>query len=456
MTRLEKLQAAYRAKMDKLRELRGIETPSAEQIAELNTALTEAEGLVTQIDTETRSAALESRSMGSDSAPDGLGINPGTTVEVVDNPVYRGGSAYALGAQLQDILITSDTRSDDTERRAAVSRLEQAEKRTKGLMAANKESRAAGTGMHTGVSSDGGFLLQGETAVDLMTNGFNNSEVLSRCAKRTLTDTDFVEIIGIDESSRVAGSRAGGIRVYTTAELDAMTESKTKLKKIRIEPKPLTGMFYASDKMLKNATFLGQEMRQLFGEEFAYKCQDLVIWGTGQGEPLGIMNAGCKVTVAKETSQTAATINITNILKMDSRITNDASPGLVWLVNRDCKPQLAVLTIVSADAASLVYKTYQNMGVRKADLNGVPCVTIEQASTLGTEGDIILADFSQYVVADSGQISEASSIHVKFEYNQTAFRFGYNFDGQPRWSSALTPAKGSNTTSPVVTLAVRG
>lgn len=449
MNRLEKLQAAYRAKMDKLRELRKIEDPSAEQRTEMEAALTEAEDLTKQIDLEVRASALDTRS--DEAPPSGLGIKPDATIEVVDNPIYRGGSAHALGVQLQDILAAFDPKSSDADRRSAQSRLEQSEKRTRGIM----EKRAAGTGMHTGVSSDGGFLLQGETAMDLMTNGFNNSEVLRRCSKRTLTDSDFVEIIGIDETSRVAGSRGGGVRVYTTDELEAMTSSKTKLKKIRIEPKPLTGMFYASDKMLKNATFLGQEMRQLFGEEFAYKCQELVIWGTGQGEPLGIMNAGCKVAVAKETSQTAATINITNILKMDSRITNDASPGLVWLINRDCKPQLAVLTIVSADAASLVYKTYQNMGVRKADLNGVPCVTIEQASTVGTEGDIILADFSQYVVADTGQITEASSIHVKFEYNQTAFRFGYNFDGQPRWSSALTPAKGSNTTSPFVTLAVR-
>lgn len=453
MNKLEKLQAAYRAKMEKLRELRKIDEPSTEQRAEIETGLNEAEDLVKQIDTETRAMALESRA--DDTPPEGLGINPDGTREVVDNPIYRGGSAHALGSQLQDILATFDPKSSDTERRSAQSRLEQAEKRTRQIIEKKGEKRAAGTGMHTGVSSDGGFLLQGETALDLMTNGFNNSEVLQRCAKRTLTDTDFVEIIGIDETSRVAGSRGGGIQVYTTDELEAMTSSKTKLKKIRIEPKPLTGMFYASDKMLKNATFLGQEMRQLFGAEFAYKCQHLVIWGTGQGEPLGIMNAGCKVAVAKENAQAAATINITNVLKMDSRITNDASPGLVWLINRDCKPQLAVLTIVSADAASLVYKTYQNMGVRKADLNGIPCVTIEQASTLGTEGDIILADFSQYVVADTGQINEASSIHVKFEYNQTAFRFGYNFDGQPRWSSALTPAKGSNTTSPVVTLAVR-
>ena len=454
MTRLEKLQAAYRAKMEKLRELRKLDEPSAEQI---ETALTEAEDLTKQIDAEVRASALEAREAGTGTAPEGLGVNPDTRIEVVDNPIYRGGAAHALGAQLQDILVVGNPQSDPASVNEARSRLDQVEKRTRGIVEKNakKEGRAAGTGMHTGVSSDGGFLLQGETSMELMTNGFNNSEVLRRCSNRTLTDSDFVEIIGIDETSRVAGSRGGGVRVYTTSELEAMTSSQTKLKKIRIEPKPLTGMFYASDKMLRNATFLGQEMRQLFGAEFAYKCQDLVIWGTGQGEPLGIMNAGCKVTVAKTLNQVAKTITTENVLQMESRITNDSSPGLVWLINRDTKPQIAQLTIVSADASTLLYKSYQNLGVRAADLNGIPCITIEQASTLGAEGDIMLVDFSQYITANKGQINEASSIHVKFEYNQTAFRFNYDFDGQPRWASALTPAKGSNTTSPAVTLAVR-
>jgi HK97 family phage major capsid protein len=93
--------------------------------------------------------------------------------------------------------------------------------------------------------------------------------------------------------------------------------------------------------------------------------------------------------------------------------------------------------------------------VRAAELNGAPCVTVEQCETVGTKGDILLCDFSQYITANKGDIQEATSIHVKFEYNQTAFRFVYYFDGQPRWSSALTPYKGSNTTSPFVALADR-
>ena len=87
---------------------------------------------------------------------------------------------------------------------------------------------------------------------------------------------------------------------------------------------------------------------------------------------------------------------------------------------------------------------------------GYPVVFIEQAESLGTAGDIWLADLSQYVCVDYGDINEASSIHFKFDYAQTTFRFVYYFDGQPRMISAITPFKGSSSTvSPFVNVADR-
>jgi len=70
-------------------------------------------------------------------------------------------------------------------------------------------------------------------------------------------------------------------------------------------------------------------------------------------------------------------------------------------------------------------------------------------------GDVILADMSQYITANKGDINEAMSIHVNFLYDQETFRFLYYFDGQPRWSSAITPYKGSATTGPFITTAAR-
>ena len=376
-------------------------------------------------------------------------------IEIPDAPIYRGSPATALGMQLLDIrTISEPTRHRDSEVVEARSRVEKSQKRSaeKMVKALEKEGRAATSGgMTVNVPNEGGIFLQGETSVELLTNGINNSEILPRTAKRTLTATQYVKIIGIDESSRVNGSRGGGIRVYTNKELGEYTASKTKFKDIRIEPQKLTGLFPASDEMMRNVTFLGQEVRQLFGEEFAFKCQDLSIRGSGAGEAQGILSAGCLVSVAKETGQAARTIKTQNLSKMWARF-RGRNPA--WFINRDCGPELDTLSITAGTAAlEPRFVTYDAQGVMR--IKGAPVVEIEQCETLGTVGDIILADWSQYVCADMGDIQEAMSIHVDFIYGQQLFRFTYYFDGQPRWSSAITPFKGSSTVSPFIALASR-
>jgi len=456
MKRLEQLRAKFAEKRKRSEELRAVDTAAMtpEQATELRSVIVELKSIADDIDAEIQALEIESRNQTTETAASEI------TISVPDQPIYRGSPASALGQQLLDIRTISrpdvHAASEVTEAR---SRLDQTEKRnSERFKLQGKESRAASTGGFTvGQQTDGGYFLQGETAIDLMTTGFNNSEVLSRCASRTLAaGTQFVEIYGIDETSRVNGSRSGGVSVYTAAELDAFTASKTKFKKIRIEPAKLTGLYNASGEVMRNVTFLGQEMRQLFGEEFAFKCQDLVINGSGAGEALGILNAQCKIAVAKETGQAAATIMTENILKMESRLWAEG-PNVVYLVNRETKPQLSTMSIAIGTGGALVplYKSDFYQGKRVATLNGLPCITIEQAAALGTAGDIILVDLSQYITANKGDINEAMSIHVNFIYDQETYRFLYYFDGQPRWASAVTPYKGSATVGPILTIAAR-
>ena len=88
-------------------------------------------------------------------------------------------------------------------------------------------------------------------------------------------------------------------------------------------------------------------------------------------------------------------------------------------------------------------------------LFGRPVIPIEQCSALGDKGDIILADLGQYMMIDKGGIQAASSMHVKFIYDEMTYRVTYRCDGQPLWGAPLTPYKGSNTLSSFVTLAER-
>ena len=83
---------------------------------------------------------------------------------------------------------------------------------------------------------------------------------------------------------------------------------------------------------------------------------------------------------------------------------------------------------------------------------GKPLLWTEKAQTLGTAGDIALVDLSQYIIGEKGGLQVATSIHFKFDYDQQSFRFVLRYDGQPTWSSALTPLRSSSTLSPFIVL----
>jgi len=452
LKRKKELLVAIRAFMDltaeaRTKEARGLKDADVVELKQLELDIVELQEF----------EELEARQLENTNgdAPTGDGdSNPDfRDADVQDQKIYRGNAP--LGAQMVDIATMSKREGGAAEQEAR-GRFDSMIKREKVIA----EKRAAGTGGHVeAVGEDGGFLLQGETSIDLITNGFNNSAILSRAANRDIGMSQFVELVGIDETSRVNGSRGGGVRVYTDKELALMTQSKTKFEKIRIEPKRLTGMYFASDEILNNAPILQGEMAELFDMEFAFKGQDLAINGSGAGEAMGVLTAPALVTVAKEAAQPAKTIVFQNLVNMKARIRTRNRASVIWVANQDIEPQLYTLSLPVGTGGSVmpVYVPSQDPTSEVAGtLLGIPIVFVEQCATLGTKGDIILADWSTYWAANKGGIESANSIHLKFDYNQTTFRFRTWFDGQPRMKSAITPYKGSNTVSAFVTLAARG
>ena len=394
-------------------------------------------------------AAIEARNATAiNGDPPGLGNeNRGTgTIEVPDQPIYR--SRFPLGEQCRDMILVASGRSAESP--AARDRLVACETR-------EKEVRAAGVGMVEAVGEDGGFLIQGESIIDLQTNGWNNNAVLSRTDNMTIGGA-FYDQYGFDEDSRVDGSRGGGVRWYNDKELAELESSKTVLKKTRWEPKRLTGLYFMSNEINNDVPALQSEMNNLFGVELAFRKQEIVIRGSGSGEGLGILNAPNLVTVSKEGSQTNTTIVHRNTTKMMARIHLMHFTGLAWLVNQDTMDQLLNLTIAVGTGGSISTAFIPNLAGTPGiigTLHGYPVIPVEQASTLGAVGDITLTDLSQVKTVDKGGVETAVSGHVKFLNNQTAVRFVTHFDSQPKQKAPLTPNKGTVTVSSTVTLAAR-
>ena len=317
--------------------------------------------------------------------------------------------------------------------------------------------RAAATGLGESVPADGGFLVQQDFASALLNDVFQTGILASRCRRIPISgNANGIVIPGVDETSR-ASTRWGGILGYWADEAAEKVASKPKFRRIELNLKKLVGLCYATDELLADSAAMEGVIRQGFASEFGFRLDDAIINGTGAGMPLGVLNAGCTVSVSKEAGQGASTIVFENVLKMWSRLFGTSRSNAVWLINQDIEPQLYSMSLSVGTGGVPVYMPAGGLsGSMYGTLFGRPVIPCEQCATLGTVGDIILADFpGGYVLAEKGGVQSDMSIHVRFQYDESVFRFVMRVDGQPVRASALTPYKGTNTQSHFITLATR-
>ena len=88
------------------------------------------------------------------------------------------------------------------------------------------------------------------------------------------------------------------------------------------------------------------------GDAVAEELDSAFINGTGAGMPWAFWKASALLVIAKETTQTAATIETANVLKMLSQSTNVA--GSVFVGNPSILPQVGQLVTLSARNSSAV------------------------------------------------------------------------------------------------------
>ena len=318
---------------------------------------------------------------------------------------------------------------------------------------------AAASGLSESVASDGGFLVQQDFSTELLQDVFQTGILASRCKRIPISgNSNSIKINGIDETSR-ASTRYGGIVGYWEDEAAEKTASKPKFRKIELNLKKLIGLCYATDELLSDASALEGVIRQGFVSEFGFLLDDAIVNGTGAGQPLGYMNSGALVTVSKETGQAADTVVAENVIKMYSRIFASSRPKAVWLINQNIEPQLFTMSLAVGTGGIPIYMPAGGLsGQPYGTLFGRPVIAIEQAASLGDLGDISLVDLSNgYVLAEKGGISSDMSVHVRFVYDESVFRFVMRVDGQTIRSTTLTPYKGgaSSTQSHFIALEAR-
>jgi HK97 family phage major capsid protein len=422
---------------------------SAEELAEDDQLVIERKECVAKLDESQRAIAesdrrrIEARNAKAPVSPRRAGTMQPGAPRVDQDPhieVRAPEKFTSLGQQLQAIAQAGMTGQEDNR-----------------LVWQSIVPHAVVSGAGSGIPSDGGYLIQKDIQTELMSKVYATGDVLSRCKKVNIgPGSDGLVMNMIDETSRATGSRWGGVQVYWGAEADSATAKKPKFRQEKWELKELIGLAYITDRLLADATAMESVFSQAFTSEIQFVAEDAVFNGVAPGQMQGILLAPCVVSVAKETGQGAATFVYENALKMWSRMYAPSRANSAWFINQDVEPQLHQMSIPVGTGGQPVYLPPGGLSQTPyASLFGRPVIPTEYNPTLGTTGDVVLADLSQYLVIEKGGVQSDSSIHVRFANNEKTFRWIYRLDGKPLWNSALTPAKGSATKGPFVKLDTR-
>ena len=248
-------------------------------------------------------------------------------------------------------------------------------------------------------------------------------------------------------------SVSGGLRVYRRAEADTVTASRMTFEQVELNAHGLMGLSYVTEELLTDSPVsFAALLAAGFRDEFGAKLMDERINGTGIGEYLGVLNAGCLVSISKETGQAADTFVYENIIKMRARCWGYGSA--IWLANQDVLPQLMVMSLAIGTGGSIVWQPSARED-HPDMLLGRPIVFTEFTKTVGDKGDVILGNWGEYLEGTYQPLQSDESIHVRFVNNERTFRLTMRNDGAPWWRSAMTPKNSTATLSPFVVLDAR-
>lgn len=327
------------------------------------------------------------------------------------------------------------------------------------------------SGQNETVSADGGALLTPTVTTELLKGVREQSFFLPKMRRLNVgPNSNSIEMPYWPDKNRSDGGRYGGAKAYWMSEADKYTATKTQFATRSIKLAKLGALGYATEEMLRDSTYLESIMTDAFISAMTWEVDEAAFMGAGTVEaqaakPLGMLHTSNKalITVAKETEQEAATITPANILKMYNQMAPECRNRAVWLINPDIETMLMqmVMTGGKMEAGTsfgqFVYMPPNGLSAQPfGTLLGRPVIPNEHASAVGAVGDIAFIDPTEYFWMERDGLRQATSVHVRFEYDEMAFKFTWRCNGMPSWYEAATPAKGATKRSPYVTLAARG
>jgi len=228
----------------------------------------------------------------------------------------------------------------------------------------------------------------------------------------------------------------GGTKADTTPEFSY----------IELEPKELGGSTIITEKLLRNAPALSSFLQTKYRMMVSGKEDYAFLRGNGVGKPQGVIGCAAEKVITRNTASQVLYADIRNML---TALYAESWGKAVWVANQTTLPY--IINLVDAAGNTLFIQGDATRNI-PSTLFGLPIVFTGKTPVLGTKGDLILCDFSYYVIKDGSGPYFATSEHVYFTTNKVVVKMYNLVDGAPWVKSTLQLEDGSTTVSPIVVL----
>jgi HK97 family phage major capsid protein len=241
--------------------------------------------------------------------------------------------------------------------------------------------------------------------------------------------------------------------------------NEPKLRSATLTARLLGAAFDVSNSLLQSAAeSLDVILADAIAGAVAWAEDKAFLRGSGIAEPLGVTASPALLVTSARAG--ASGITFADTRKLSSRLPDfSRDHGYpTWIVSQNALDDLEA----AAGESDSVFGRVTTQVVEEVDpvtgqirlkghqfLSGYELLTSSKLPTLNTVGDLLLCDFSQYVVGDLLSLEiMAGTTGPGFINNLTTFRLVHMVAGLPRFAAPLTTedSTGTSTVSPFVAL----
>lgn len=306
-----------------------------------------------------------------------------------------------------------------------------------------------------------GYTVPPEFVAQLMMLAIEDSIVQPRAMKIPMSSRS-LQIPVLDQvTAQGAGNSnfLAGVIATWTAEAATRTESEPIFRQEELVAWELSFYTVASNVLLQDSA-IGMDalLTQLFSKAIPWYTDFAYIQGNGVGKPLGVLNAPATLLVGRGAPGRFQFADYANMLAKLYWMLS-AGGEVVWLIHQSTIPQLIqmvdpagrpVFIPLDQGAQWKPDKSGGTMSIGR--LGGFPVLVTEKVPALGTTGDVMLIDWSKYILGQRMELQIDLSTQVRFLQNQSVWRCVWRGDGRPWLQGPVILADGVSKVSCFVAL----